>query len=47
MEPADVERDLDIDVALRWEPYDTRMQSFVNIIATPKAAPISPASNEG
>ena len=37
MEPADVERDLDIDVAVRWgDGYDTRTQSFVNIIATPK-----------
>jgi DNA gyrase subunit B len=37
MEPADVERDLDIDVAIRWgDGYETRTQSFVNIIATPK-----------
>ena len=37
MEPADVERDLDIDVAVRWgEGYETRTHSFVNIIATPK-----------
>jgi DNA gyrase subunit B len=37
MEPADVERDLDIDVAVRWgDGYDTRTHSFVNIIATPK-----------
>ena len=37
MEPADVERDLEIDVAVRWgDGYDTRTQSFVNIIATPK-----------
>ena len=37
MEPADVERDLDIDVAVRWgDGYETRSQSFVNIIATPK-----------
>src|ERR671916_1092260 len=37
MEPRDVDRDLDIDVAVRWgDGYDTRVQSFVNIIATPK-----------
>src|ERR671916_96957 len=37
MEPTDVDRDLDIDVAVRWgDGYDTRVQSFVNIIATPK-----------
>jgi DNA gyrase subunit B len=37
MEPADVERDLDIDIAIRWgDGYETRTQSFVNIIATPK-----------
>ncbi len=37
MTPADVERDLDVDVALRWSnDYETTLQSFVNIIATPK-----------
>ena len=37
MEPADVERELDIDVAVRWGAgYDTRTHSYVNIIATPK-----------
>jgi DNA gyrase subunit B len=37
MEPRDVDRDLDVDVAVRWgDGYDTRVQSFVNIIATPK-----------
>ncbi len=37
MEPADVERDLGVDIALRWgEGYDTRIRSYVNIIATPK-----------
>jgi len=37
MTPTDVERDLDIDIAVRWgEGYDTRLQSYVNIIATPK-----------
>lgn len=37
MTPTDVERDLSVDIALRWGTgYDTRVQSFVNIIATPK-----------
>ena len=37
MTPTDVERTLDVDIALRWGTgYDTRVQSFVNIIATPK-----------
>ncbi|HOB03966.1 MAG TPA: DNA topoisomerase IV subunit B [Propionibacteriaceae bacterium] len=37
MTPTDVERDLGVDIALRWGTgYDTRLQSFVNIIATPK-----------
>ncbi|MDR1450317.1 MAG: type IIA DNA topoisomerase subunit B [Propionibacteriaceae bacterium] len=37
MTPADVERDLDIDIALRWgSGYETTVASFVNIIATPK-----------
>jgi len=37
MEPTDVERELDIDVAVRWgEGYESRTQSYVNIIATPK-----------
>jgi DNA gyrase subunit B len=37
MEPADIERDLEIDIAVRWGAgYDTRAQSYVNIIATPK-----------
>ena len=37
MEPADVERELGVDVAVRWgEGYDTRVRSYVNIIATPK-----------
>lgn len=35
--PTDVERDLEIDIALRWGTgYDTVTKSFVNIIATPK-----------
>ncbi|HEX8510086.1 MAG TPA: DNA topoisomerase IV subunit B [Propionibacteriaceae bacterium] len=37
MTPTDVDRDLDIDIAVRWgEGYDTRIQSYVNIISTPK-----------
>ena len=35
--PTDVERDLEVDIALRWGAgYDTVTRSFVNIIATPK-----------
>ncbi|WP_344244369.1 DNA topoisomerase IV subunit B [Actinocorallia libanotica] len=35
--PTDVERDLEVDVALRWGTgYDTTVRSFVNVIATPK-----------
>ncbi|RJK96512.1 type IIA DNA topoisomerase subunit B [Vallicoccus soli] len=37
MTPTEVERDLGVDVALRWGTgYDTTVRSFVNIIATPK-----------
>ncbi|MEY9210874.1 type IIA DNA topoisomerase subunit B [Thermobifida halotolerans] len=37
MTPTDVERRLDVDVALRWGTgYDTTVRSFVNVIATPK-----------
>jgi DNA gyrase subunit B len=37
MEPTDVDRDLDVDIAVRWgDGYDTKVQSYVNIIATPK-----------
>ncbi len=37
MTPQDVERDLMVDVAVRWgSGYDTEMRSFVNVIATPK-----------
>lgn len=37
MTPAQVTRELDVDVALRWGTgYDTTLKSFVNIIATPK-----------
>ena len=33
----DVERTCEVDVALRWDVgYDTKIRSFVNIIATPK-----------
>jgi DNA gyrase subunit B len=35
--PTDVERELAVDVALRWgSGYDGVMRSFVNVIATPK-----------
>ncbi|WP_433463050.1 DNA gyrase/topoisomerase IV subunit B [Spirillospora sp. CA-128828] len=35
--PTDVERDLEVDIALRWGGgYDTITKSFVNVIATPK-----------
>jgi DNA gyrase subunit B len=37
MTPADVERELTVDVALQWgSGYDTTFRSFVNVIATPK-----------
>ena len=37
MTPTDVDRDLGVDIALRWGAgYDTTVRSFVNIIATPK-----------
>ena len=37
MQPQDVERDLGVDIALRWGTgYETELRSFVNIIATPK-----------
>jgi DNA gyrase subunit B len=37
MTPADVERELTVDVALRWGTgYDSVTRSFVNVIATPK-----------
>ena len=35
--PTEVERELEVDVALRWDSgYDTTTRSFVNVIATPK-----------
>ena len=37
MMPTEVERECDVDIALRWGTgYDTEVRSFVNIIATPK-----------
>ena len=37
MVPTDVERECEVDIALRWGTgYDTTSRSFVNIIATPK-----------
>jgi DNA gyrase subunit B len=35
--PQEVERDLHVDIALRWDTgYETTLKSFVNVIATPK-----------
>jgi DNA gyrase subunit B len=37
MTPQDVDRDLVVDVAVRWGTgYDAELRSFVNVIATPK-----------
>ena len=37
MTPTEVERDVAVDVAMRWDGgYDTDVRSFVNVIATPK-----------
>jgi DNA gyrase subunit B len=37
MTPQEVERELAVDVALRWGTgYDTELRSYVNVIATPK-----------
>jgi DNA gyrase subunit B len=37
MTPQEVERELAVDVALRWSnTYDTQVRSYVNVIATPK-----------
>ena len=37
MTPQEVERDLGVDIALRWDTgYDSTLRSFVNVIATPK-----------
>jgi DNA gyrase subunit B len=37
MTPQDVERELFVDVALRWSMgYETELRSYVNVIATPK-----------
>ncbi|MGE9808051.1 MULTISPECIES: DNA gyrase/topoisomerase IV subunit B [unclassified Janibacter] len=37
MTPTDVERECEVDVAVRWGTgYDARVTSFVNIISTPK-----------
>ncbi|MBS44105.1 MAG: DNA topoisomerase IV subunit B [Nocardioides sp.] len=37
MTPQEVERELQVDVAVRWDTaYDTSVRSFVNVIATPK-----------
>src|SRR3954451_15044107 len=37
MSPQEVERVLDVDIAVRWGTgYETELRSFVNVIATPK-----------
>ncbi|GGM37555.1 DNA topoisomerase (ATP-hydrolyzing) [Promicromonospora citrea] len=37
MTPREVQRDCEVDIALRWGTgYDTEVRSFVNIISTPK-----------
>ncbi|MCF8527600.1 MAG: type IIA DNA topoisomerase subunit B [Candidatus Nanopelagicales bacterium] len=37
MTPEEVQRDLGVDIALRWDTgYETTTRSFVNVIATPK-----------
>ena len=37
MTPQEVERELGVDVAVRWGTgYDTELRSYVNVIATPK-----------
>jgi DNA gyrase subunit B len=37
MTPQDVERELHVDVAMRWtNSYDSELRSYVNVIATPK-----------
>jgi DNA gyrase subunit B len=37
MTPQEVERELEVDVAVRWGTgYDTELRSFVNVISTPK-----------
>lgn len=37
LRPEDVKRDCGVEIALRWgQGYDTKIRSFVNIIATPK-----------
>lgn len=37
MTPQEVDRDLGVDVALKWDMgYETQLRSYVNVIATPK-----------
>ncbi len=37
LEPREVERDMDVDIAVKWgNGYENNIRSFVNIIATPK-----------
>ena len=43
MTPTEVERECEVDIALRWGTgYDTDVRSFVNIIATPKGGTHQP-----
>jgi DNA gyrase subunit B len=37
MVSTDVERDMEVDIAMKWGTgFDTTLRSFVNIISTPK-----------
>ena len=37
LEPKEVERDMDVDIAIKWgNGYESTVRSFVNIISTPK-----------
>ncbi len=48
MVPTELERECTVDIALRWGTgYDTVFKSFVNIIATPRAAATSSGSSRG
>ncbi len=48
MTPTEVERTCDVDIALRWGTgYDTTIQSFVNVIATPKGGTHTSGFDQG
>ena len=48
MVPTEVERECQVDIALRWGTgYDTVSRSFVNIIATPKGGTHQPGFEQG